>query len=137
MMLVLRNRYNELERLFNGFDSLFAPRYSSCSYDNDPAVNVYENDDAVSVVAELPGLSKDDVSITAENGRLTVSGEWQGSEESAIRRERRSGSFETTIRIPSKIENDAISATMKDGLLTVTLPKTAEVKPKQITVKAA
>ena len=133
-MLVLRNQFNEFERLFNSFNSLYTPVISnSYQMDNDPAVNVYENGESVKVVAELPGVEKDNISISSENERLTISGQWETDDE-LTRSERRSGEFETVIQIPSKVENDSISAELKNGILTITLPKTAEVKPKQIEI---
>ena len=103
-----------------------------------PAVDLYEDKDNVVVKAELPGLKKEDIDISLHEGFLTVSGERKAEQkfESAesYRSERFLGRFNRTISLPTKVVADKINATYKDGVLTVTLPKAEEAKPKQIPV---
>jgi len=106
-----------------------------------PRMDVYENAEGDTVTAsfELPGLKKEDVSIDVHDSRLTVSGETGDSSERGENgfaiRERHFGRFSRTIQLPQGIKEDAIKASMEDGLLTITFPKSApEAAPKKITI---
>lgn len=104
-----------------------------------PAVDVAENENEVQVKVELPGISKDDVKITMQENILTIRGEKKQENEtknSEYRRVERSyGSFQRSFTLPTSVKHDEIEASYKDGILTVTLPKAEEAKPKQIDVK--
>ena len=104
-----------------------------------PAVDVAEGDDAYTVKMELPGVNKDDVKITLESNVLTIRGEKQAetevNEKNFHRTERSYGSFQRSFTLPTSVKNDKIDAVYKDGILTVSLPKAEEAKPKQIEVK--
>lgn len=106
-----------------------------------PSVDLYEEKDNVIVRAELPGMKKEEIGLSLHEGVLTISGERKleenqlGSE--VHRSERLLGRFQRSISLPSPVQPDKVSAEYKDGLLTVTLPKTEEVKPKQIKVDIA
>ncbi|KAK0494046.1 HSP20-like chaperone [Armillaria luteobubalina] len=100
-----------------------------------PRMDICENASTNTVTAsfEFPGLSKDDISIDVHNGRMTVSAESRISEEHekdgyAIR-ERRYGKFTRTLQLPRGINDDAIKASMQDGVLTVTFPKVGTEAP--------
>lgn len=88
---------------------------------------------------ELPGVSKDDVKITIESNILTIRGEKKQEkdvkQENYQRIERSYGSFQRSFTLPGTVKSDAIDAIFKDGVLTVTLPKAEEAKPKHIEVK--
>jgi len=103
-----------------------------------PAVDLYEDKDGLTVKCELPGMKKEDIDISLHEGFLTISGERKHEEQKktgeAYRTERYEGRFSRTLSLPSKVEADKISATYKDGVLTVELPKAEEAKPKQIQV---
>lgn len=104
-----------------------------------PAMDVYEDREHFYVKAELPGMRKEDIEISLHNGALSISGErkaettYENAE--THRTERFFGRFQRSISLPSAIAADQVKAHYKDGLLTVTLPKTEEAKPKQIDVK--
>ena len=104
-----------------------------------PAVDVYEDKDHLVVKAELPGLKKDEIDISLHQGSLIISGERK--EEShdedgdASRSERFFGRFQRALALPKPVNPDQVTATYKDGILTVRLAKTEESKPKQIAVK--
>ncbi len=103
-----------------------------------PSVDLMENDDTYMVRCDLPGVEKDDLDISVSGNALTIKGEKQDSSEHKdgryYRRESWSGSFQRTITVPETVDPDAINAEMKNGVLTLTLPKKEDVKPRQITV---
>jgi HSP20 family protein len=102
-----------------------------------PSVDVIESDQAYVVSAEVPGLTRDDIRIHFQDGRLTLSGvrrEHPGSCEQYHRIERGHGSFSRTFHLPLPVSADAISADLKDGVLTVIVPKDADPTPRRIRV---
>jgi HSP20 family protein len=104
-----------------------------------PALDVAETEHAFTVTAELPGLAKEDVSITVENGVLTISGEKKFEEEKKDkayhRIERAFGSFARSLTLPKEVEAEKAEATFKDGVLTIELPKVEHAKPRTVKVK--
>lgn len=106
-----------------------------------PAVDLYENKDNVVVRAEMPGMKKEEIDINLHEGVLTISGERKQDETckdaEVCRSERFLGRFQRTIALPASVQADKVSASYKDGILTVTLPKTEESKPRQIEVKVS
>jgi len=105
-----------------------------------PALDVYQNNDNVIAVVELPGMRKEDIDISLHDGMLTIAGERQSSSsegENAERTERFSGKFRRSITLPTRVDADKVSASYKDGILTVTLPKSEEAKPKKVEVTVA
>ncbi len=105
-----------------------------------PAIDMYQTDSEVVVKASLPGMKADDVQINMTGDRLTIKGEMKQIDESKEKdyhiREQRWGAFERTVRLPIAVLSDKAKAEFEDGVLTVTLPKAEEVKPKLITIKA-
>lgn len=103
-----------------------------------PVVDVYETDESIVVKAEVPGVDKKDISVDINNGVLTVKGERKHEEEVKedrfYRKERVYGKFERGFRLPEGTDYDKINADFKDGILTVTVPKVEEKKPKQISI---
>lgn len=105
-----------------------------------PALDLYQNNDNVVAVVELPGMPKEEIDISLHDGMLTIAGERQSSSsegESAERTERFSGKFRRSITLPTRVDADKVSASFKDGILTVTLPKAEEAKPKKVEVTIA
>ncbi len=108
-----------------------------------PRVNISEDDKAVHVSAELPGMEDKDIEVTLKDQVLTIKGEKktevEEKEKSYHRVERRFGSFQRSIRVPDEIQEDQIKASFKNGLLDVVLPKSekAQEKARRIEVKAA
>lgn len=104
-----------------------------------PALNVVEGEHSFTITCELPGVAKDDVSITIEDGVLTLAGEKKREEEhkdkSWHRIERAYGSFQRQMTLPKGVDGDKADATFKDGVLTIELPKTEQAKPKTLKVK--
>jgi len=105
-----------------------------------PAVDVFEKDDKFVVKAELPGMKEEDIDVSVVGDTLTVKGErkteTEVEEEDYYRCERSYGSFYRSIPLPSTVDASKIEASYEDGVLEVTLPKIAEVKPKKIAVSA-
>jgi len=136
----LVNMQREVGRLFDG---LFSDFDGGGNYMTSwsPRVNVMENSDAYVVQAELPGINKNDVKITMRDDVLTIKGEKKHEKEEKDhnyhRVERSYGSFERSFSLPAGVKSDKIDAAYKDGVLTVTLPKAEEAKPKEIEVKVA
>jgi len=104
-----------------------------------PKVNVYEYDDKVGVVAEIPGLDKKDLTVEVEDGVLTIAGDKHGlfDDEGAkvIRRELKHSSFKRSFELGELLDGENIKASFKDGLLSIEIPKTEPELPKVTSVK--
>ena len=109
----------------------------------DLPLDVIENRDEYEVKASLPGIKPDDLEITYTNNTLTIRGEMKeeheekGKDERYHLRERRYGSFSRSVYLPTPIDANKIQADYEDGVLTLGLPKTEEVKPKRIAVHSS
>jgi len=105
-----------------------------------PALDVHETGDDIVITAALPGVKPEDVDITITGQTLTIRGEFKADENvekgQYLYRERRHGSFHRQLQLPVRVQGDAATASYEDGLLTLTIPKAEEVKPRQIEVKA-
>ena len=103
-----------------------------------PVFDVYEEKDNFIVMAELPGVKKEDISVSLHDGNLIISGErkseTKGEGTEVYRAERYFGKFERAVSLPAAVSASNVKAEYRDGVLTVTLPKTEEAKPKQIEV---
>jgi HSP20 family protein len=104
-----------------------------------PAFDVYEEKDNFVVKAELPGMKKEDINVSLHDGTLIISGErkgeTKGEEAEVYRSERYFGKFQRAVALPATVATDKVNAEYKDGILTITLPKSEEAKPRQIEVK--
>lgn len=102
-----------------------------------PPFDLSEDDHAITVRAELPGLKKDQIQVTLQNGELAIAGERKSEteEKGHIRRERVFGRFERTIALHTAIDAAGVKATFEDGVLTLVLPKAEEAKPRQIVIE--
>ena len=103
-----------------------------------PAVDIYETPNELVVKADLPDVNEKDIDICVENNLLTIRGERKVeksvSEENFLRVERTYGSFSRSFSLPNTVNAEAINADYKNGVLTVTLPKREESKPRQVKV---
>lgn len=104
-----------------------------------PDVDIRETPDAVVIMAELPGMQKEDIKVTIRDNMMQLSGEKkqvsEHKDETYHRVERSYGSFCRTFSLPSLVEAEKITATFKDGVLHVRLPKAEQAKPKEISIK--
>lgn len=128
---------NELDYFYDNFFGNSLANDTPCCFS--PAVDIHETKDNVSLIFELPGMDKKDIKVWVENNVLTVSGERQLRREEKdkdyLRAEIRNGSFSRSFTLPESIDATKISADYKNGLLTVTLARAEEAKPKEIEVK--
>jgi HSP20 family protein len=150
----LESLRQEIDRLFDDFgigtwrspfrSSLFDMdpfRRAKAAFSGIPAVDVTETEKGYKVVAELPGMDEKNIEVKIANGRLTIKGEKQEEKEEDRQdyyvRERSFGSFERTFPVPDSVDLEKVDASFKKGVLTVTLPKTAEAQKaeKKITVR--
>jgi HSP20 family protein len=104
------------------------------------AVDMYETDDSVVIKTAIPGVKAEDIDVSITGDTLTVKAETKGEEEikreNYLRRERRFGSYCRSVTLPGGLQADKAEADYSDGVLTLTLPKAEEVKPKSIKVTA-
>jgi HSP20 family protein len=103
-----------------------------------PAVDIYETENELVLKADLPDINEKDLDIQVENNMLTIRGErkfeQKVNEDNFLRIERTYGSFSRSFSLPNTVNNEAIKADYRNGVLTVELPKRAEAKPKQVKI---
>ena len=130
---------DEIDRLFES--SLGETRTSQRLSGWTLALDVYEEKDHFTVKAELPGMKKEDIEVSFHDGGLSISGERKSEtkheDAEVYRAERFFGRFQRTVTLPTPVAVDKAKASYKDGVLTVTLPKTEEAKPKHIDVSVS
>jgi len=106
-----------------------------------PAFDIYEDKDNFVVKAELPGMKREDINASLHDGSLIISGErkneTRSQETEVYRSERFFGKFQRVVSLPAQVAASKAKADYKDGILTITLPKSEEAKPKQIEVNIA
>lgn len=128
---------NEIDRLFDAPLSELG-RASQFLTGSAPALDVYEDKDNFVVKAEVPGMEKEDIDVNLHDDILSISGERKNEKlENAQthRTERFFGRFQRTVNLPAPVAAEKVSGQYKDGILTITLPKAEEAKPKQIDVQ--
>jgi HSP20 family protein len=129
---------SEMNRLF---DSFFGRPSAAAAPERvwAPAVDMYETQNELVISAELPGLDEKDIRLSITGDMLTLKGERQWSQEAKenglYRSERWFGKFERTLPLPIPVQADKVKATYRDGVLTVSLPKAEEIKPKEIKIE--
>lgn len=139
--------FQDFVRLRNIFNELFDRTFQRQLLDDEmgldrwaPHVDIYEDNESIVVLAELPGVKKDDVSIELSNDQLTISGERKASyreTDAAFHRvERRHGPFKREIAIPARVAHKNIQASMVAGILKVILPLKDKEGTKKISIKA-
>lgn len=131
----LQRLRQEVDQLFNSITAGDEPFFSRVY----PALNLSEDAENYYVRAELPGVNPESLDISVVEGRLLIRGERkESSEEREVyyhRRERESGFFRRSLNLPGKVASDKVSAHLKNGVLTVVLPKPEEAKPRKIAVQ--
>jgi HSP20 family protein len=138
--------FQTLRRLNSALDEAFAnwpfqQENGSITSSWYPACDVFEDKEAVKIVAELPGVKSEDVKLSLENNLLTIRGEKKQEAEERSERvhryERSYGSFERAFVLPSTVDADKISAQYENGVLTVIVPKVERARPREIPVRTA
>lgn len=148
MNLVRWDPYRELEEMTNRLNRLFGRATATVDgnemmvrADWTPSVDISETDEEFQIKAELPGVKKEDVKVTLENGILTLQGERQQEREDKDlkfhRIERSYGQFVRSFTLPDLVDDAKVKAEYKDGVLNLRLPKSEKAKPKAIEVKVA
>jgi len=120
---------NEMDQLFQDGPAQGTPY---------PALSVWEDESSYYAEAELPGFRLEDVEVTVRGGQLSLAGERKAEEKEGVtyhRRERGFGKFHRTLEFPLPVEADRVQASLRNGVLTVTLPKAEVAKPRKIHVK--
>jgi HSP20 family protein len=129
-----------MERLFD--DRFFRPTWiGDGERQSTPALDMYTTAEAVIVKVALPGVKPDDVDVTIGDDLVTISGAFKEEQETSdagyVRKELSQGKFSRSFSLPTAIKADAAKAEFKNGLLTLTLPKTEEVKPTHVKVQVS
>jgi HSP20 family protein len=145
MTITRWNPMREMLRLRNEFDRFFEdsfdlPGWRSSESFVGPAVDIAETDDAYIVKASIPGIKPDDLDIAITGNSLTIKGQVNGEEtiakENYHLRERHYGAFARTVTLPASVDVESVEAAYEDGVLTLSAPKTEDVKRKRITIKS-
>jgi HSP20 family protein len=132
--------FHELRRLQDEMSQLagaLAPAGGLAAVGGFPAVNVYAGRDGIAVVAELPGVEKDDLEVHAHRDTLTIRGARRPAaedEQAYHRRERRSGAFTRTLQLPYRVDPGRVEARLEDGVLRLSLGRPEEDKPRRIEI---
>ena len=133
-MVTLREAMDRL------FDDAFTRPVGTAAGWQMPAIDMYQTDDDLVIRAAVPGLKAEDVQIDVTGDVLTIKGEFKQKDEAKEKnyhlREQRWGAFERRVLLPTQIVADKAKAEFENGVLTISLPKADEVRPKQITIKA-
>ena len=128
----------EVERLFDAYNTAGVPNFLAGG-NTGPAFNIWEDGDTLHAEVEVPGLTMKDVEVSVIGAELTIKGQRkpvQGEKLTFHRQERPVGAFARTITLPYEINADAVEATLRDGILTIRLPKSESARARRINVKA-
>ncbi|MCF8110562.1 MAG: Hsp20/alpha crystallin family protein [Desulfobacteraceae bacterium] len=137
-----RSPFEEMDRMRRYIDQLMGQAESGYALPRAgvfPLINLTESKEAYILRAELPGVKAGDLDIQATGRNITISGERKiETDQNATyhRRERSAGSFSRALTLPGEIDRDKIEASLKDGVLTVSVPKSEKAKAKQIEIKS-
>ncbi len=130
----------EIDRLFSGFFADAPAWFSQRGAAAFPALNAWEDDQALHIEAELPGFAMSDIEITLNGRELTIAGarnETPAQSATFHRRERPQGRFSRTLTLNTDIDADKVGATLEQGVLRITLPKAEAARARKIEVRAA
>jgi HSP20 family protein len=134
-LLPVQQWRGEMDRLISDF---FGRTESSTRGRSLPPVNIWEDGDNLLVEAELPGVQGEEVDISVVGDELTIKGRRSGGEDGVTyhRRERTTSEFARVLRLPVEVDADRVNASLNDGVLLITLPKSEAAKPRRVQVKA-
>jgi HSP20 family protein len=130
--------FRELDELANRVNSLWESGLGGRLERWDPLADVEEHGDAYTIEIELPGVRRDDVDIELLDRTLTVSGEVKEKERTGVlhRRTRRVGRFHYAVTLPGEVDPEGVEASLREGVLTVRVPKSADAKPRRIAISS-
>lgn len=130
----------EMDRLLNGFLGSAGEVSWPMSGRGRPAANVWENENALQVELELPGLKSEEVAISVVGDELSIKVDRPDVQQTGVtyhRRERGVGSFARVLRLPVEVDADRVEAELRHGVLAITLPKAESARPRKIQVTSA
>ncbi|MBU4261256.1 MAG: Hsp20/alpha crystallin family protein [Proteobacteria bacterium] len=133
-MDLLRSRMN---RVFGDFDRSYGNDYGWVVTEGTPRTNLYDAGDHFEIMAEVPGMTKDDLNLRIQGNYLEIRGTRKADAPEGYkvhRVERGAASFTRSFTLPADVDPEKVGASLKDGILTLTLPKAEAAKPKQITI---
>ncbi len=128
---------HEMDRLLTGFFGPAADGLLPAMFRNQPAVNVWEREDALLVEMEVPGIKSQDLDVSVAGGELSIRIQRPDVAQEGVtyhRRERPVGALQRVLRLPVEVDADRVEAQIRDGVLTITLPKAESAKPRKINV---
>ena len=145
MTIVRWDPFRNMNTLQERINRIFDETASRTNYDDEvskcdwrPIVDIFDSENAIIINAELPGVTREDITLDVKENILTIKGERRIDEEvrneNYYRKERCFGSFERAFTLPSAVDPGKITANFKDGVLKVEIPKPEEKKPKQIKI---
>jgi len=149
MSLVKWDPFRELEDISSRLNRIFGRATTRSEPDREmlatadwtPSVDISETDMAYLVKGEIPGVKKEDVKVTIQDGMLTIQGERKQEKEEKGKKfhriERSYGSFVRSFRLPDDTDENKVKAEFKDGMINITLPKSAKAKPKAVEVSVS
>lgn len=149
MKLIKWDPYKELEEVSNRLNRLFSRTPARTGTNQEmmvladwmPSVDISETDTAYLIKGEIPGVNKDDVKVDIEDGMITLRGERKQEKEEKGRKfhrvERSYGCFARSFRMPDDVDESAVKAEFKDGMISITLPKSAQPRAKAIEVSVS
>jgi len=141
MRIINWSPWGELDTFRRSFERAFGEDHGAEGANQHtwtPSANIYEDENSFTIVLDLPGVEKDGAELNVEEGVLRIKAEKKTPAvegKTLLREELTSGAYERTFTIGDTVEEEKITAELKDGVLTISLPKKAEVKPKKIEVK--
>ncbi len=139
--LIRRSSGNEMDRIRSGIDQVFADAFfrnwPASGQGVFPQVDLYDTENALVALVNLPGVKSEDVEVTTNNDTLTISGETkvETMEGEVLWQERSGGKFYRSFKLPVPIKADSVSAGFKAGVLRIEMPKTDELRSRTIEVK--
>ena len=136
MVLDFRTLYQDFPRSVEQFlDEMWHPLHLSQRRQAYPPVNIVENEEEVIIYAVVPGVDQEALDLTFSENSLVIKGEREPEQGRYFRQERPSGPFQRIINFNIRVDRDRTRAKLKNGVLTVALPKTEDVKPQQIQIE--
>lgn len=129
--------HSRMNRLFTDFDRSYGTEAGWRVFEGTPKTNMYDLGDKLQIVAELPGIAKEDLNVRIQGNYLELSGSRKSDAPEgykAHRIERGSKTFTRSFTLPVDVDSERVEAVLKDGVLTMNLPKVEAAKPKQITI---
>lgn len=129
---------DEMNRMFDEFPGCVPARLEEEEGVWSPSVDISEDNNSITINAEIPGMSKDDIKVNIQDNTITLKGEKRQEKEegnaNCHRVERSYGAFMRSFTLPTPVQSDKVKASYKNGILKIVLPKTEEVKPKEIPI---